>query len=90
MSAPEEKLRAALADAAESVNESPDAYRRAQRYWHRREWQRRAVMITIVLFLVAIACVAGVWALSGASPGKHVIFNDQARHSSSPSPPGTP
>ncbi|GHG97555.1 hypothetical protein [Streptomyces rubradiris] len=71
----EEWLRSALSHVAETVEESPDAYHEAKRHWQRRDMKRRAVMVALVLVLVALACVAGVWALSGASPAQHVIFH---------------
>ncbi|MFF1379128.1 hypothetical protein [Streptomyces sp. NPDC058308] len=73
----EDRLRSALADAAETVHEAPDAYRRAQRHWQRLELRRRAVMVSLVLVLVILACAAGIWALSGASPAEHVVFDDR-------------
>ncbi|MFE5797399.1 hypothetical protein ACFQ8C_33140 [Streptomyces sp. NPDC056503] len=71
----EERLRSALAGLAETVPDPPDAYRRARQQWRRRDMKRRALTAAIVLVVVVIACAVGLWALSGASPGRHVIFN---------------
>ncbi|MFH8561947.1 hypothetical protein [Streptomyces sp. NPDC017988] len=71
----EEQLRSALAGLANTVHDAPDAYQRAQRQWRRRDMKRRAITVAIVLAVVVVACGIGIWALSGASPGQHVIFN---------------
>ncbi|MFD7015306.1 hypothetical protein [Streptomyces sp. NPDC059928] len=70
----ERLLQSALTEVAETVQGSPDAYRRAQYRWRREAMKRRAIIVSIVMVLVVIACVAGVWALSGATPEGHVIF----------------
>ncbi|MFF2043735.1 hypothetical protein ACFVVX_25275 [Kitasatospora sp. NPDC058170] len=86
----EERLRTVLAHLAATVDAPPDAYQRAQRTWKRCEVRRRAIMVSTALVLVAVACAIGLWALSGASPGQHVIFDDHTRRPSTLFPPGSP
>ena len=89
----EERLRSALAGLADTVQESPDAYQRARRQWRRRDLRRRALTAAIVLVMVVIACGVGIWALSGASPARHVIFDGDPRDPAqdrSIYPPGSP
>ncbi|MFC9927378.1 hypothetical protein [Streptomyces sp. NPDC127190] len=89
----EERLRSALAGLADTVREPPDAYHRARRQWRRRDLRRRALTVAIVLVMVVIACGVGIWALSGASPARHVIFNGGRQDTTrdrSIFPPGSP
>ncbi|MBP0452913.1 MULTISPECIES: hypothetical protein [unclassified Kitasatospora] len=87
----EDRLRAVLASLAETVEEPPeDAYQRARRAWNRFELRRRAVMVSTALLVVAVACAIGLWALSGASAGQHVIFDDHTRRPGTLFPPGSP
>ncbi|MFI9024652.1 hypothetical protein [Streptomyces sp. NPDC053560] len=73
----EERLRSALLGVAETVEQSPDAYRHARRHWRRKEWRRRAVLAAVVLLLAVLACAVGLWALSGAASDGHVIFGGE-------------
>jgi hypothetical protein len=85
----EELLRAALAGLAETVHDSPDAYRMAQQHWRRRDMRRRAITVAIILAVVVMACAIGLWALSGASPGQHVIFHGNGSDSARSLPPAS-
>ncbi|MFG2548184.1 hypothetical protein ACGFOM_37790 [Streptomyces sp. NPDC048594] len=90
----EARLRSALSGLAGTVHDAPDAYRRAQQQWRRRDLKRRVTTVAIILIVVAVACGAGIWALSGASPGRHVIFDGNGdvdgRHAPNIFPPGSP
>lgn len=79
MSAPtEERLREALGALADSVEPRPGAYVRAQAAWRRRERRRRLLVVAVAVLVIALADVAGLWALNRAGSGSPVIFDGPA------------
>jgi hypothetical protein len=71
----EERLRDVLGTLADQVSASPEAYRRAEAEWRRRERRRRTVVIALASVLIAVADVVGLWALNNARSGAPVVFD---------------
>ncbi|WP_283138915.1 hypothetical protein [Rhizohabitans arisaemae] len=82
----EDQLREALEQLASGVRAHPDAYRRVQREWRRRERKRRIILAVVVTLVFALADAVGLWALNQSSQNSpQVVFNDPAPPQ--PSPP---
>ncbi|MHB1802692.1 MAG: hypothetical protein ACYCU5_13735 [Actinomycetes bacterium] len=70
----EERLREALGMFADQVQAPPDAFRRVQGSWRRRERRRRIAVAVAAAILVGLADVLGLWALGHARTSSPVIF----------------
>ena len=77
--AAEEQLRDALDALATGVHAAPDAYRRAQAEWRRRERRRRLTLAILIGIVFAVANIIGLWVLNQTQDGSHIIFDDRAR-----------
>jgi len=90
----EERLRAALGAYADRIDPDPEAYARARAAWQRRERRRRLLVVAVAVLVVALADIAGLWALNRADSGSPVVFDGPAParlepHPGEPqSPPG--
>ncbi|MGI5491542.1 hypothetical protein [Microtetraspora malaysiensis] len=74
----EDQLREVLETLATGVRPAPDAYRRVQREWRRRERKRRLVLAVLVVLVFTLADAAGLWALNQARNQPHIVFNTPA------------
>jgi hypothetical protein len=74
----EERLRDVLGTLADQVTTSPDAYQRTQAEWRRRERRRRVCVVALAVVVIAIADIAGLWALNQARSGSPVVFDGPA------------
>ena len=72
---PEERLRDVLDTVAGQVCASPEAYRRAEAEWRRRERRRRTQVIVLASVVIAVADALGLWALNNATSGAPVVFD---------------
>ncbi|WP_248959146.1 hypothetical protein [Sphaerisporangium perillae] len=83
-----DQLRDVFETLASGVHADPDAYRRVQAEWRRRERRRRLVLAVLVALVFTLADVAGLWALNQARNQPHIVFNDPAPTRSYTSPAG--
>ncbi len=60
-----------------SVHATPNRYPAALTEWRRRERRRRLIVAILAMLVFAVADIIGLWALSNANVGTHIIFNDQ-------------
>ncbi|MEU8245877.1 hypothetical protein [Nonomuraea sp. NPDC048916] len=85
----EEQLREVLDKLANSVQAAPDAYRRVQGEWRRRERRRRITLVILLALIIALADIAGLWALNQYRGQQHNVFNVPVpSQSHSPASPG--
>lgn len=70
----DERLREALEALASGVHPAPDAYRVAQRAWHRRERRRRMILAALIAAVFALATGLGLWVLNEAPTGPGIGF----------------
>ncbi|MFJ8677156.1 hypothetical protein [Streptomyces sp. NPDC093589] len=85
----EEWLRHAFDELACSVTAPPQAYRKGLTHWRRRAYRRKAVIATMVLVVVTIACLIGLLVLSNGSASTHVIYDDHHTGTGIPFPPAS-
>ncbi|WP_326635992.1 hypothetical protein OG884_22900 [Streptosporangium sp. NBC_01755] len=80
----EDQLREVLDKLANGVQPAPDAYRRVQGEWRRRERRRRIILAILVVLVLTIADIVGLWALnqyqdqSRIAPGEPVPARSHA------------
>jgi len=74
----EARLREALDVLAGDVEPSPQAYRRAQTAWRRRERRRRVLLVVLATLTIAGADAVGLWALNQVPPHAPVVFDGPA------------
>lgn len=87
----EDQLREVLDKLASGVQAAPDAYRRVQGEWRRRERKRRITLIVLLVLLFAFADVVGLLALNQYRSRQHTVFNDPVpSRSHSPTAPPRP
>lgn len=72
----EQQLSQAFAAFADTIHPAADAYRSAQREWHRRERRRRMILATLIMVVFASATLIGLWVLNQASAAPHSVFGD--------------
>ncbi|MEU5865310.1 hypothetical protein ABZ815_29370 [Nonomuraea sp. NPDC047529] len=68
----EDQLREVLDKLANGVQPAPDAYRRVQGEWRRRERRRRLILVILVVLVLAITDIVGLWALNQYQDRPHV------------------
>lgn len=89
--ATEERLRETFDALAAQIEIDPDAYARAQAEWRRRERRRRLLVVILAVLTIALADVAGLWALNQARSGSPVVFDGPApARLDAPHEPATP
>lgn len=90
MTRTEDRLREALGTLAEQVSASPQAYRRAQAAWRRRERRRRLWVAVVAAVMIALADLVGLWAVNQARSGAPVVFDAPAPARVVPAPHPSP
>lgn len=70
----EQQLCEAISAFADTIHPAADAYRNAQREWHRRERRRRLILATLIMVVFASATLIGLWVLNHASAAPHSIY----------------
>ncbi|MEU0479304.1 hypothetical protein ABZ260_09000 [Streptosporangium sp. NPDC006013] len=68
----EDQLREVLDKLANGVQPAPDAYRRVQGEWRRRERRRRLILVILVVLVLTIADIVGLWALNQYQDRSHI------------------
>ncbi|WP_424532044.1 hypothetical protein ACOZ38_18165 [Sphaerisporangium viridialbum] len=89
-SSTEDQLREVLSILADNVEAAPDAYRKVQGEWRRRERRRRLTLAILIAVVFAVADVAGLWALNHSPDQPHIVFNEPAPPPSHAPLPGRP
>ncbi len=82
----DEMLRDVLGALADEVAVSPDAYHHMRAEWVRRQRRRKRLGVMLAILVVALADLAGLWALNRADTGGAIIFEDQAPVGQHPAP----
>jgi hypothetical protein len=72
----EQRLEEMLRTVAEDVQTSPDAYRKVQSRWRRRERRRRLIVALLATGVIVTANGIALWTLNDASPDQHIIFTE--------------
>lgn len=70
----EQQLSAAIAAFADTIRPAADAFRNAQREWHRRERRRRMILAMLIMVVFASATLIGLWVLNQTSAAPHSVF----------------
>lgn len=63
---------------ARDVDVSPDAYRRTQAVWRRRERRRRIVLVVLATLAIGGADAVGLWVLNGTPAHAPIVFDRSA------------
>lgn len=74
----EARLRETLSSLASDVEPSPQAYRRAQAAWRRRERRRRIAMVVLATLIIGGADAVGIWALNNGPEHAPIVFDAPA------------
>ena len=71
----EARLRDTLSSLAADVEQSPQAYRRAQAAWRRRERRRRVLLVVLATIVIGGADAVGLWVLNSGPEHAPVVFD---------------
>jgi len=71
----EQQLSEAITAFADTIHPAANAYRTAQREWHRRERRRRMILATLIMVVFASATLIGLWVLNHSSVTAHPAFS---------------
>jgi hypothetical protein len=72
----DELLRDVLGTLADEVAVSPDAYHHMRAEWVRRQRRRKRLGVMLAILVIALADLAGLWALNRSDTGGAIIFED--------------